>query len=74
MTFGEKKVLSQVTVLLVANAINVRWENQVLRDGTVISTVPHRKAYGKGQREEFLAEVEGAESYVNQIDWAPVQA
>lgn len=34
----------------------------------------HYIVYGYGQKEKFLAEVEGAENYVNEIDWtvAPV--
>ena len=72
MALTESKVLAQITVLPQANAIQVRWDNIIQRDGVEISRVPHRTAYGKGQRDAFLAEVEGASNYGDLIDWTPV--
>ncbi len=69
MALTEQRILNQVTVLPNANAINVQWLNQILRDGEVIQQQYHRKAYGPGQQAEFLAEVEGAENYVGLIQW-----
>ncbi len=69
MALTESKVLSQVTVLPEANAVQVRWDNLIERDGEVISRVPHRKAYSQDQKQEFLAEVEGAENYLGALGW-----
>lgn len=69
MALTEQRILNQVTVLPNANAINVQWADQILRDGEVIQQQYHRKAYGSGQQAEFEAEVEGASAYVNLIDW-----
>lgn len=65
----ERKILNQVTVLPQQGGANVQWLNQVLRDGEVISSIPHRKSYGPTQRDEFLAEVEGAENYLAALGW-----
>ncbi len=69
MALTEQKILKSVEVLIEQNAVNVCWENQILRDGEVISTVPHRCAYAQEQKEQFLAEVEGAASYVAILGW-----
>lgn len=74
MALTEQRILNQVTVLPNANAIQVQWADQILRDGEVIQQQYHRKAYGPGQRDEFLAEVEGAENYANLIDWTATQS
>lgn len=55
--------------VLTANAINVLWTIDIVEDGQVISSTNHRCSYGKGQREQFEVEVEGADKYVNLIDW-----
>ena len=74
MALTEQRILNQVTVLPNQNALNVQWSDQILRDGEVIQQQYHRKAYGPGQQQEFLAEVEGADAYVNLIDWTVVDA
>ena len=68
-TFTEQRVLKQVTVLPAQSAVNVQWSNQVLKDGAVISEAYERKAYGADQKAEFLAEVDGASSYLPALGW-----
>ena len=70
MSLTEKTIINSVTVLPEQNCIQVQWATQILRDGEVISQQYHRKAYGAGQQAEFEAEVEGAASYADLIDWA----
>lgn len=69
MAITEQKILNQVSILPEANAINVQWINRFLRDGVVVAQQYYRKAYGQGQRQQFLDEVEGASNYVNLITW-----
>jgi hypothetical protein len=69
MALTEQRILNQITVLPNANAINVQWADQILRDGEVISEQYHRKAFGPGQQSEFEAEVEGAAAYVGLVNW-----
>lgn len=69
MALTEQRVLSQVTRLLLQDAVNVQWEDQIVKDGEVIHKTPHRKAYTRAQKEEFLAEVEGAASDVAILGW-----
>ncbi len=68
-TLIEQKVLSQVTTRPQQSTVNVCWENQILKDGEVISSIPHRKAYTIEQKDEFLSEVEGATSYIINLGW-----
>lgn len=50
--------MREITVIEATNEIQVRYiENN------------HYVVYGKGQKDKFIEEVEGAESYVGLIDW-----
>ena len=50
--------MREITVIEATNEIQVRFVE-----------TNHYEVYGKGQREKFLDEVEGAEKYVELIDW-----
>ena len=67
----EIKSLASVELLPQINAVNVRWENQILRDEVVISTENVRRAYGRYDREQFLADVHGGESYADAVGLEP---
>ena len=69
MALTEQRILNQVTTLPNQSAIQVQWANQILRDEEVISQTYERKAYMQEQKDEFLAEVEGAEGYVAIMGW-----
>ena len=69
MALTEQKVLKQVTVLAQQSAANVQWANQILRDGEVITETYERKAYTQDQKDDFLAEVEGAAGYIAVLGW-----
>lgn len=45
MAFTERKYLNSIEILLTAKAINVQWIEEVLKNGVVISSNPHRGAY-----------------------------
>lgn len=69
MALTEQRVLKSVNILPSQGAANVQWADQILKNGEVISESYHRKAYTQDQKEEFLAEVEGAESYISALGW-----
>lgn len=78
MALTEEKVLSNVEVCVEASAIQVKWINRILRDGQVISQLPHRAAYIQGQKEQFVADIENpanggapgmAAPYIEAIGW-----
>jgi hypothetical protein len=69
MALAESTVLASVNLNITSNAIEVRWDNLIQRDGEIISRVPHRKAYNQDQKSEFLAEVEGGQAYADAMDW-----
>lgn len=70
----EQQILKSVEVLAQANAINVLWEDQILRDGEVVSRTNHRCSYGAGQMEQFVVDLGvDAEKYVGLIDWTKVE-
>lgn len=69
MALTEQRILKQVAVLPAQSAVNVQWANQILRDEEVISETYERKAYTAEQKDEFLSEVEGAESYILALGW-----
>jgi hypothetical protein len=69
MALIEQRVLKQISVLPLLKTIDVQWEDQIIKDGVAISKQYHRKAYSENQRDEFLAEVENAVSYVSAVGW-----
>jgi len=69
MALTEQRILRAVTVRTDINAIEVEWRDEIARDGEVISSVPHRKAYTADQAAEFMAEVEGAAAYAAAAGW-----
>ena len=69
MALAEQKILKQVTTLVQQNAIQVQWANQILRDDELVTETYERKAYTADQKDDFLAEVEGAEAYVDLMGW-----
>ena len=69
MALSEQRILKSVEILPTQNSINVLWVDQVLRDEEVIAETNHRKAYSAAQKDDFLAEVDGAAGYVSAIGW-----
>ncbi len=69
MALTEQRIINQVSILPNQSAINVQWADQILRDGEVIQQQYHRKAYTAEQKDEFLAEVDGADAYVSAVGW-----
>ena len=50
MALSEQKVLYSVTHNVVTNSFEVKWLNEILRDGEVISSTPHRASYSIDQK------------------------
>ena len=69
MALTEQRILKQVAILPQQNAVNVQWANQILKDGELLTETYERKAYTQEQAAEFLAEVEGAASYMSAMGW-----
>lgn len=69
MALTEQRILKQVTLLPQANAVNVQWANQILRDGELVSETYERKAYGEDQKVDFINEVTGGQAYSDIMGW-----
>jgi hypothetical protein len=69
MAIIENKVLSQVMALPEQSAFNVQWTNQIIKDDAVIAETFERKAYTEDQKDDFMADVAGAEFYAQAIGW-----
>lgn len=65
----EQKVLRSVELVVDAGTAHAKWVNQILRDGDVISEVPHRETYTKERKDRFLSEVPNAGSYITALGW-----
>lgn len=66
---SKQTVLRSVETLLQQDGINVSWDNQILEDGVVISSTSHRCSYTRDQKNQLLAEVDGAEKYISIMGW-----
>lgn len=71
MALSEQTILASVEVLPQICAINVRWDKQIQRDGAVIVSEPHRRAYGRYEREAFLEDVPGGVAYADAAGLEP---
>lgn len=78
MVLTEEKALASVEVLTEASLIQVKWINRILRDGAIISQVPHRCAYSQEQKDQFIADIENpanggapgmAAPYIAAVGW-----
>lgn len=69
MALTKERVLESVECNLTANIASVKWLNNIVEDGVVISSTPHRCCYAAEQKDQFLAEVEGAAAYIAIMGW-----
>lgn len=69
MTLTEEKIFAQVTRDITSNTIGVKWDNVIMRDGEVISRVPHRCVYSPDQKDKLLAECPEAAPDVDAMGW-----
>lgn len=53
--FSEDRVLVTVEINVQTQTVNIAWANRVLRDGEVISSIPHRGAYPVDDDGEIVA-------------------
>ena len=67
--FEETQTVVELTQLPAENTMQVKWRIQVTKDAEVISSKDHYKLYTADQKDDFLAEVEGAEAYVELMGW-----
>lgn len=65
----EERIIKQVTILPIQNAIEVEGQTTIYRDGIVVSVVVDRCAYGIGQKDKFLSEVPEANKYISLMGW-----
>lgn len=69
-TFTEQRILQSVTHQVVANALEIEWRDQVLRDGVVISDTPHRRAYMEDELLQLQADLgAAADGYAAVAGW-----
>lgn len=71
MALTEQKLLASVNRNIIGNTLEVKWLNEILRDGEVISSIPHRCAYGIDQKDQFIADLgaEVAAPYIALAGW-----
>jgi hypothetical protein len=69
MALTEQRVLKSVQVLSQQSAVNVQWASQIWRGDELVTETYERKAYTADQKDDFLAEVEGAEAYIAVLGW-----
>lgn len=69
MALTEQTILRAVTVRPDVATIEVEWRREIRDGDELITSIPHRKAYGADQAAEFQAEVEGAAPYAAAVGW-----
>lgn len=69
MALSKEKVLESVELNIPGNTASVKWSNNIVEDGVVLTSVPHRCCYAAEHKDQFLADVEGAEAYVAILGW-----
>ena len=69
MALAESSTIIEITTLPQESAMQVKWRNTIEKDGEVVSAKDHYKLYTSDQKADFLAEVDGAESYITALGW-----
>ena len=71
MALTEQKTLASIDHNIISNNIEVKWLNEISRDGEVISSVPHRGAYGVAQKDQLIADLgaDVAAPYIALVGW-----
>ena len=69
MALTEQRIIKSIQILPGQSSAQVQWADQILRDGELVTETYHRKAYTADQKGEFLAEVEGANNYLQVLGW-----
>lgn len=69
MALTESSVITEITTLPLENNVQVKWRNTIEKDGVVVSVKDHYRVYSADQKADFLAEVEGAASYIAALGW-----
>lgn len=62
MTLSERRILKSVEYMVQTNHVQILWEDQILREGEVISATTHRGAYptnDKGEPDDSVINVLG---------------
>jgi len=67
---SEQRVLQSVRHNVTANAFDVKWINEVIQDGVVVSSIPHRCSYGEDRKAQFEFDLGvDAARYVAMAGW-----
>lgn len=70
MALTEQKKLASVNHNITSNTLEVKWLNEILRDGEVISSIPHRGSYQVEQKAQFVADLGvEADKYIALAGW-----
>ena len=71
MALTEQKTLASVNHTIIGNTMEVKWMNEILRDGEVISRIPHRCSYQVEQKDQFIADLGAtvAAPYIAMAGW-----
>lgn len=70
MALTETSTITEIMVLPLESAVQVKWRNVVKRDGDPISANDHYRVYTEPEKAIFLADVPGAAGYVALLGWA----
>lgn len=57
MPITERRTLASINHNRIANTLEVKWCDEILRDDEIILSVPHRCVYEMSQRDQFIADV-----------------
>ena len=71
MALTEQKTLASINHNIVSSSLEVKWLNEILRDGEVIQSIPHRGSYQVESKDQFIADVgaDVAAPYVALAGW-----
>lgn len=67
MALIKQRILKSVEALPQQQSVNVRWADQVLENGVVISEQFHRRAYSQAEYAAFVADVPGGKAVVDPV-------
>jgi hypothetical protein len=72
MSLTEQKTLHSINHIQATNTLEVKWHNEILRDGEVTSSIPHRGTYTLETKDQFIADINDSsksDQYLTLTGW-----
>ena len=69
ITKTRKQKSVEIVIIDEEKFANVLWVDEIIENGNIIASSNFRCSYGKSQKDDFIAKVDGQEDYLRVLGW-----